>query len=150
MAFTDIEKIRIEIGDTDTAMPILTDEEIQYFIDKNEGSLRKSALDCAKSILFRLASFGFERVDILEYRGSDYFIQYKQALELFIKNPEYGSVSNAMGYAGGISISDIQANINSPDVNYVKVEKSIPVDNTGYNVNNDSAFSERIQTPFGI
>lgn len=150
MAFTDIQKIRLEIGDNDPAMPILADDEVQYFIDKNEGSLRKAALDCAKSILFRLASFGFERVDILEYRGSDYFVQYKQALEMFIKNPEYGSVSNAMGYAGGISVSDIQKNINTIDNNYVKVEKSIPVDQLGFNVNNDSAFTERTQDPFGI
>jgi|APGre2960657404_1045060.scaffolds.fasta_scaffold00061_13 hypothetical protein len=150
MAFTDIEKVRIEIGDTDAAMPILSDDEIQYFLDKNEGSIRKASLDCAKSILFRLAAFTFERVDILEYRGSDYFAQYRKALEMFISNPEYGSVSNAMGYAGGISISDIQANINDSDVNYVKVEKSIPTDNTAYNLNNDSAFSQREQTPFGF
>lgn len=150
MAFTNIQIVRLEIGDNDPAMPILADDEIQYFIDKNEGSIRKACLDAAKSILFRLASFTFERVDLLEYRGSDYFLQYKQALEMFIKNPEYGSVSKAMIYAGGISISDIQKNINDTDVNYVKVEKSIPVDQLGYNVNNDSPFEYVNQDPFGI
>lgn len=150
MAFTNIQIVRLEIGDNDPAMPILADDEIQYFIDKNEGSIRKACLDCAKSILFRLAAFTFERVDLLEYRGSDYFAQYKQALEMFIKNPEYGSVSKALIYAGGISISDIQANINEIDVNYVKVEKSIPVDQLGYNVNNDSPFEYVNQEPFGI
>lgn len=150
MAFTDIEIVRLEIGDNDSAMPILSDEEIQYFIDKNEGSIRKACLDSAKSILFRLASFGFERVDILEYRGSDYFNQYKQALEMFIKNPEYGSVTKAMIYAGGVSISDIQKNINDIDANIVRVEKSIPVDNIGYNVNNDSPFQKFSDDPFSV
>lgn len=148
MAFTDIEIVRLEIADNDPAMPILTDEEIQYFIDKNEGTLRKAILECARCILFRLSSSTFEKVDVLEVRGGDYFNQYKQALEMLIKDPEFGSVGKAMIYAGGISISDIQKNIDSPDVNYVKVEKSIPVENIAYNVNNDSPFQRVSYGPF--
>ena len=150
MAFTDIQKVRIEIADNDPAMPILTDEEIEYFIEKNEGSLRKAILECARCVLFRISSQTFERVDVLEVRGSDYFNQYKQALEMLIKNPEYGSVSFAQAYAGGISISDIQSNISNLDNNTVKVEKSIPVDNSGYNLNNDSPFQIILDSPFDL
>jgi hypothetical protein len=147
---TPIEAVRLEIYDKDEVFPLLSDEEIQYFLDKNEGSIRKASLDAAKSILFRLASYTYERVDILEHKGSDYFLQYQKALEMYIKNPEYGSISKASIYAGGISVSDIQANIQSSDVNYVKVEKSIPVEGQGINVNNDSAFSEVNLSPFGV
>lgn len=140
MAFTDIQKVRLEIGDSDPVFQILSDEEVEYFLEKNNNSIRKSSLDAAKSILFRIASLTFERVDVIEYRGSDFFVQYKQALQMYIKNPEYGSVSYAMGYAGGISLSDIQSNILSIDNNTVKADKSVPVDYTAYNVNNTSPF----------
>lgn len=140
MAFTDIQKVRLEIGDSDPVFQILSDEEVQYFLDKNENSIRKTSLDAAKSILFRIASLTFERVDVIEYRGSDYFEQYKEALVMYIKNPEFGSVSYAMGFAGGISLTDIQSNILNPDNNTVKVDKSVPVDYTAYNVNNTSPF----------
>lgn len=142
MAFTDIEICRLEIGDNDVVFPILSDEEYEYFIEKNEGSLRRAQLDAAKTILFKLASYTYERVDILEHKGSDYFVQYKQALQMFIKNPEYGSASFAGLYAGGISLQDIQDNMSNIDNNYVKVEKSIPVDGQGYSINNTSPFSE--------
>lgn len=141
MALSEITKIRLEIGDSDPVFFILSDEEIQYFLDKAGGSIRKASLDSAKSILFRLASYTYERVDILEVRGNDYFNQYKQALQMYIKNPEYGAVSQAMGYAGGIYLSDIEQNISNFDNNTVKVEKSIPVDGYGHNVNNTSPFS---------
>lgn len=148
MAFTDIEKVRIEIADNDPVFFILSDEEIQYFIDKNEGSLRKAIIECARCVLFRLSSGTFEKVDILEYRGSDYFNQYKQALEMLIKDPEFGSIGRAMIYAGGVSISDIQNNLNDLDANTVKVQKSIPVEGLGFVVNNDSPFQQFSDDPF--
>ena len=80
MPLTDVQAVRLEIGDSDPVFFILSDEEIQYFLDKNEGSIRKASLDAAKSILFRLASYTYERVDILEHKGSDYFLQYRQEL----------------------------------------------------------------------
>lgn len=148
MALTDIQKIRIELSDTDPVFQLLSDEEYQYFLEKNEGSIRKTCLDSAKTILFKLASLTFEKVEGLEYRGSDYFIQYKQALQMYLKNQEFGSVANAMAYASGISISDIHQNIDTLDNNYVKVEKSIPTDGNGRLLNNDSAFSDRISNSY--
>lgn len=141
MALTQIQQVRLEIGDSDPVFQILSDEEVQYFLDKNNQSVRKTSLDCAKSILFRIASLTFERVDVIEYRGNDYFNQYKQALQMYIKNPEYGAVSQAMGYAGGISLSDIEQNISNFDNNTVKVDKSIPIGGYAHNVNNTSPFS---------
>lgn len=154
MAFTTIQKVRLEIGDNDPVMPTLTDEEIQYFLEKNGDSVRKASLDAAKTILFKIASFANEVVDVLEYRGSDYFRQYKEALVMYIKNPEFGSVSRAMGHFGGISNSEIQANMLNPDNNYVKVDKSVPVGYDAINLNNTSPFSEdnlpRSNNPFGF
>lgn len=142
MAYTDIEKVKIEVGiDLTDPLPLMTDDEIQYFLDKNGQSIRKTSLDVAKSLLFRLASLVSERADILEYKGSDYFRQYKEALMMYIKNPEFASLATAMGYIGGVSIQDIESNIDNVDNNYVNVKRAVPVDYTAYNINNDSVFS---------
>ena len=154
MALTTIQKVRLEIGDTEVVFPLLSDEEYEYFLEKNNDSIRKTCLDAAKTILFKLASMTNEEVDVLSYKGSDYFNQYKQALIMFIKNPEYGSISMASIYAGGISLTDIQDNRLDTDNNYVKVEKSIPVEYSAVNLNNTSPFYvenlPRDSDPFGI
>lgn len=154
MAFTPIQQIRIEIGDLEPVMPLMTDEEYQYFLDKNNGSIRKASMDAARAILFRLASFTNEEVDVLVYRGSDYFRQYKEALMLYIKNPEYGAVARAMGYVGGVSVTDITNNNLNPDNNYVRVQKAIPVEYNALNINNDSPFTveslPRNSDPFSV
>ena len=122
---TDIEIIRVELGDGDSDFPILTDAEYQYFLDKNNGSIRRATLDAAKSILFNLARYAQERVDVLEIRGSDYFKQYREALLMFINNPNYSIATNsAMPYAGGISRNDIHNNLSNPDVYAADIERS--------------------------
>lgn len=155
MAFTQLEQIKLEIGiEMNDPLPIMSDEELQYFLDKNGGSIRKSSLDAARAILFRLASFTNEEVDVLAYRGSDYFKQYAEALKLYIKNPEFGAVTQAMGYVGGVSLVDIEQNIRNPDNNYVRVQRAVPIGNDAINVNNDSPFSTeslpRPNNPFSV
>lgn len=139
-----LDAVYLEIGLTDPTISInlIDDTEIQYFLDKNSGSVRKASLDAAKSVLFRLSFFIRERADVLEIYGSDYFKQYSSALKTFISNPEYGSISVAMPYAGGISRSDIRANLIDEDTFAIQVEKGIPTEYDAYNVNNTSPFTE--------
>lgn len=151
---TPIQMVRTELSDTDVVFPLLSDEEYEYFLEKNNNSIRKTTLDAAKTILFKLASMTNEEVDVLAYKGSDYFRQYKEALIMYVKNPEYGSISMANPYAGGISLSDIADNLSNSDNNYVKVEKSIPVEGAAINLNNTSPFVvsnlPRDSDPFGF
>lgn len=116
----DILKVRYELADTDTALPMLSDGEYGYFIDKNIGSLRRAMLDAAKTILFKLSMRGDETVDIFSIKGSKAADQYRQALQLFIKNPDFNpALTLAEAYAGGVSRSDIIANIEDADANAV-------------------------------
>ncbi len=116
----DIMKVRYELADTDNALPMLSDGEYSYFIDKNVGSLRRAMLDSAKTILFKLSMRGDETVDIFSIKGSKAADQYRQALQLFIKNPDFNpALTLADAYAGGISKSDIIANIEDADANAV-------------------------------
>ena len=116
-----IQDIRIELGDTDTTFPLMSDSEITYFLTKNDSNLQRTCLDCAKSLLFKLAIRSEDSsVDIFSVKGSKAQAAYMESLKLYIKNPEFNSVLNlASGYAGGISKSDMLANNSTLDNNSV-------------------------------
>lgn len=116
-----ISQVRYELADTDTAFPILSDAEYSYFIDKNFGNVRRSMLDCAKTIMFKLSMRGDETVDIFSIKGSKAAESYRQALLTFIKNPDFNpALTLATAFAGGISKSDMLANNSDLDNNFVQ------------------------------
>ena len=55
MALTDVQKIRLECGLVNEAESLLSDDEIQYFLTKNNNSIKKASLDAAKTVLFILS-----------------------------------------------------------------------------------------------
>lgn len=124
-----IQQVRYELMDTDPAFPLLSDDEYTYFIDKNNENIRRAMLDAAKSILFKLSMRPDETVDIFSVKGSKAAEQYRLALQMYIKNPEFNpALTLASVYAGGISKSDMQANILNSDNNAVV----IPTDPTTF------------------
>lgn len=120
MALSDIEKLRIEIGDTDVSFPILDDSSYQYFLDKHSNNLARASIDAARAILFQLSTMNSETVSIFSVKNTS-AEAYRQALLLYIKdqtlNPIYQSLK---GYFGGVSISDMQANNADCDNNIVE------------------------------
>ena len=115
-----VANLRIELGDTDTALPVMSDSEYQYFLDKNSGSMRRAAMDAAKSIIFKLSMRTDETVDIFSIKGSSAAKSYMQALKMYISNPDMNPVyNNAMPYAGGISLADMDANNANSDNNVI-------------------------------
>jgi hypothetical protein len=78
-------------------------------------------------ILFKLAQMTRFRNDTLEVFASDQMKQWQQALEMYIaaNDPESSKRSlataftKANGYAGGISLIDIQTNEGTADNNFV-------------------------------
>lgn len=123
MALTNIQKVRLEIGDTDVALPILSDEEYQYMLDKNSNSIKRASIDSAKTILFKLSiNANDQSVDIFSIKGKASADSYRDALKLYIKNPELnGLFDNITSYFGGISKTDIQNVINNEDNNIVSL-----------------------------
>ena len=130
MALTNIEKLKLEIGLVNEASNILSDEEITYFLEKNNNSIRKAALDAAKTVLFVLSQLVHERSGAeLEIWGHTWFENYMKTLQMYINDPNYSiALESAKAYAGGISVSDIRSNINNPDNFVVDVDISIPKD----------------------
>jgi hypothetical protein len=117
-----IQQVRYELADTDVGFPMLSDQEYTYFIDKNNSSIRRAMIDAAKSILFKLSMRGDEIVDIFSVKGSKAAEQYRMALQLFIKNPDFNpALTLAKAYAGGISKQDMRENILNEDNNAVLV-----------------------------
>lgn len=51
---TDLAKVRLTIGDTDSNSPLLTDEEINYFLGEKDDIVL-AACDCVRAIIAKLA-----------------------------------------------------------------------------------------------
>lgn len=117
---TPIQELRISVGDVDPTLPILDDDTYEYFLTKNNGSLRRASMDAARSILMQLSMRTDETVDIFSVKGSKAAEQYRLSLQMFLRDPNLNPVlTTATGYAGGISISDMQANIENSDNNAI-------------------------------
>lgn len=115
-----VQEIRYILGDT-SDLPVMSDQEICWFLDKNSGNLNRTALDVAKTMLFKLSMQSAETVDIFSINGSKAAAQYMEALKMYIKDPSLNPfIQNAVPYAGGISKSDMLANDSNADTNYVQ------------------------------
>ena len=130
MSLTDIQKLKLEVGLLAEASDILSDEELTYFLEKNNNSIRKAGLDAAKTVLFVLSQLIHERSgNELEVWGHTWFENYMQTLKLYLNDPNYSIALNAAkAYAGGISKTDIRNNIDNPDNLALDVDISIPKD----------------------
>lgn len=132
MALSAIEQVKLEIGLVgldQTDIPF-GDVEIQYFLDKNNQNVKRTSLDCAKSILFILSRYVKEvSGPELQLYGHQWFENYMKALTLYIRDPNYSiAISSGQAYAGGISKADVEANIRNSDNIFVETEKAYPQD----------------------
>ena len=126
---TPIEVVRLEIGLVGEAVDLLTDEEIQYFLEKNHDNVRKASVDAAKTVIFILSQRVHERASELEIWGHDWFNNYYKSLQLYLTDPNYSiAINSATPYAGGISKKDIRENIDNFDNQVVNVDVGIPTD----------------------
>lgn len=117
---TPIQEVRVAVGDLDAAFPLLDDATYEYFLIKNSDSIRRASMDAARTILFQLSMRSDFTVDIFSVKGGKSAEQYRLSLEMFLKNPDLNPIlTSANGYAGGISKSDMQANIETTDNNAV-------------------------------
>ena len=120
MALTDIQKLRVEVGDTDVSFPILDDTSYEYFLEKHSNNLNRAGLDAARAILFQLSTRNSETVDVFSVKNTS-AESYRQALLLYIKDPNLNPLyKNLKGYVGGVSLSDMEANNADLDNNIVE------------------------------
>ena len=130
----NIQKVRVECADTDPTLPILPDSTYQYLLEKNYNSITRTAMDAARIILMHLAQRGTETVDIFTIKGAAAAESYRQALIMYIKDPNNNPIlQNCQGWVGGVSVSQMQTNDSNLDNNIVK-QPSVSYDTvpTGY------------------
>lgn len=113
MALTDIDAVRLLTGDVlgSPFYQMLTDEQIQYFLDINGGNVRQAARMAAISISMQLAGYSSrERTGDIEV-WSNLSTAYLKALDNLIDDKTPGNLPNGMmPYASGISWADVCAN----------------------------------------
>ncbi len=129
MTLTDIEKLKLEIGLIGDASSLLSDSEIQYFLDSNK-TFKSACLSTAKTVLFILSQYLHEKTaSELEIWGNTWYENYKDALRMYVSNPAFNSASlYAAVWAGGLSKSEIENYKNDPDLQRIVIEKGIPTD----------------------
>ena len=130
----NIQKVRVECADTDPTFPILPDSTYIYLLEKNYDSITRSAMDAARIILMHLSQRGTETVDIFTIKGSSAAESYRQALILYIKDPNNNPLyQNCQAWFGGVSVSQMQTNDANLDNNIVQ-QPSVSYDTvpTGY------------------
>ncbi len=107
---SDRDQVRFLIADTNSAAPILQDEEIDYLL-ATETSVARAALAAAEEVLSRFARQVDKTVGPTQISASQRHAQYKDTVARLRKNLRKG----AMPYAGGISVSDKQSGEADPD-----------------------------------
>lgn len=117
---TPIQEVRLQVGDFDVSFPILADDVYQHYLDKNSNSVRRAALEAARTILLMLSMRSDQTVDIFTVKGSRTAAEYRLSLFMFLKSPDLNPVYTSSDiYAGGISRQDILDNVLNADNNYV-------------------------------
>ena len=119
MSLTDIQKVRLEVGDTDISFPFLDDSAYEYYLEKNEGNVARASIEAARAILMQLSTRNSETVDIFSIKNTS-AEAYRQALLLYINNQTLNPLNKDLTmYVGGISKSDMLKNDLNPDNNRV-------------------------------
>jgi len=133
----NISIVRLEVGLVGEAYGLLSDEEISYYLTKNNNNIRRASLDCAKTTLFILSQLVHTKADVLEEWSNDWYNNYYKSLKLYLSDPNYSfALSGASPYAGGISVTDIRENVNNSDNFVVNVDVGIPTDGDAINTTN--------------
>lgn len=129
MALSALQQVKLEVADTDPALPILSDESYEYFLSKNNNNITRSALDAAKTILLVLAQRTDETVDVFSVKSGKASSEYRLALQLFLKDPQMNPVlQNCQGWVGGVSKSEMLANDATSDNNIIITGSMSPFD----------------------
>lgn len=120
---TAVGRIRAAIGDW--VDPVILDDAAISQVYANSGSNENQAIrTCAFYILGTLSRNTRERVDRIEWYGSESFKNYLSYIEKVITNPSSGLPGMSIGgiYAGGISKEDFTTNTADGDI----IQKEIP------------------------
>jgi hypothetical protein len=108
---TDLAKVRLLIGDTNSASQLLTDEIINVYLSAKD-SVRLAAIDCVQTILAKIAVDVDSNAMGMSGSRSQKTSQYRDLL----RDLQAMSNTEAEVYAGGTSIADADADADDDDL----------------------------------
>ncbi len=149
MALTDVEKVRIIVGDVEgnPLFEILDDETYAYLLETTNGDIWQAAIKAAIIISLRIASYPTrERAGNYEVWNS-YSTAYLAALQNLVKTPASLLSSRIIPYAGGVSKVDMFNNDSNQDNNIQPIYQGFDKGEKPYNHGNSTRDAS---TFFGI
>lgn len=109
---TDLEKVRLIVGDISKNRPRLSDGEINFFLTE-EGSVRRASVRAAESIAAIFADKVDQSVGKIRISFSQRFKHFTELAKRLSRNANQGSLAGA--FSGGISKADKQTDENNSD-----------------------------------
>lgn len=140
MALTDVQKVRIIVGDVEgnPLYEILDDETYEYLLETTNGDIWQAAIKAAIIISLRIASYPTrERAGNYEV-WNQYSTAYLAALQNIIKTPASLLSSRIIPYAGGTSKSDMLCNDSNQDNNIQPIYQGFDKGERRYNHRNST------------
>lgn len=120
MALSAIEAVRLLVADNEPGLYMISDEEIFFFLTRNNNNVDRAALETAKVILLKLSIRGDQSVDLFSVKGSKAAEQYRLALMAYVRSPDLNPIlKTVQGWVGGISKTEMQLNDSNTDNNTV-------------------------------
>ena len=110
---SDRNTVRFIIGDIIELRPLFQDEELDYLLLKNSGDNNSAAIDALQIKITELSLYGDGKLGAFEFDFSSVIENMKATLSNLRASQ---STSSSMFYAGGISISDKEANNSNEDL----------------------------------
>ena len=117
LATSELQQVRLTIGDRDSGKPLLTDEEINFRLDEYSDGVLPASIRCVQDILAKLAR-DVDRSNVgMSSTRSQQTTHYRDLLkELRAENSTLGEM-----YVGGISDSAEDAVNSSTDYRQVGI-----------------------------
>lgn len=112
---SDLDALRFTIGDTNSADPQLSDEELLYLLSLNNGVL-EAAIDAVDGLIAKYARLVDKSVDGLKYSYSQRHTGYMNLRDKLVSRQN--RKDNIGVVATGISVSDKQ--VLTDDTDYVQ------------------------------
>ena len=131
---TDLAKVRIRLGDTNSDDPLLSDEEIAHFLDDSEDDVRQASLKACRAIVAKFARTVNDSAGGLNSSKTSKFQQYKDLLAEL--QDDVTRSSTATPFVGGISID--RADDTADDTNFRPHSFGVGMHDRGGEDDNDS------------
>ena len=113
-----VDRVKLACGDTDK--PYWLDDTVYKFsLESNNGNEKAAIRQCAYYILAQLSRNAHEKLVQIEIYGKEYFDNYKEFIQMVIKNPSCGNIA-PIPYAGGVMKSEQSVLVSNGDVNIYK------------------------------